>query len=63
MKESAPMSTDDSEKRYTKISISQKLHEIAKDICERNGIKMYRFEDDAIKAYIVKNYPEYEDKI
>lgn len=46
-------------KDYTKISISKDLHDIVKVICEEKGLKMYFFEDEAIKTYIENNYPEY----
>lgn len=46
-------------KDYTKISISKDLHDIVKIICEEKGLKMYFFEDEAVKTYIKNNYPEY----
>jgi hypothetical protein len=48
---------------YTKISISKDLHEIIKDICVELGVKMYHFEDEAIKSYIRSKYPSYANKI
>lgn len=50
-------------KDYTKISISKDLHDIVKLICDDRGLKMYFFEDEAIKTYIQKNYPEYTEKL
>lgn len=47
------------EKEYTKISISKELHNLVKDICSKEGLKMYFFEDEAIKKYIVNNWPNY----
>lgn len=46
-------------KDYTKISISKDLHELIRDICAEKGLKMYHFEDQAIKKYVEQNYPEY----
>lgn len=46
-------------KDYTKISISKDLHELVKQICDEKGLKMYFFEDEAIRQYIKANYPEY----
>lgn len=46
-------------KDYTKISISKDLHELIRDICSEKGLKMYHFEDQAIKEYVQQNYPEY----
>jgi hypothetical protein len=46
-------------KDYTKISISKDLHELVKQICDEKGLKMYFFEDEAIKSYIENNFPEY----
>lgn len=46
-------------KDYTKISINKDLHKLVKDICDREGIKMYFLEDQAIKDYVAKNYPRY----
>ena len=48
---------------YTKISISKELHEIIKNICVEQGVKMYHFEDEAIKNYIRQNYPAYAKQI
>ena len=48
---------------YTKISISKELHEIIKNICVEQGVKMYHFEDEAIKNYIRQNYPVYAKQI
>lgn len=45
--------------KYTKISISKNLHDIVKTICDKEGIKMYFFENEAIKNYIRKNYSKY----
>jgi hypothetical protein len=50
-------------KDYTKISISKNLHELIKEICDQKGIKMYFFEDNAIREYIKNNYPEYVEKM
>lgn len=51
-------------KDYTKISISKDLHELVKKICDEKGLKMYFFEDEAIKTYIQNNFPEYsKDKV
>lgn len=50
-------------KDYTKISISKNLHELIKTICDEKGLKMYHFEDQAIREYIQKNYPEYFNKL
>ena len=50
-------------KDYTKISISKNLHELIKAICDEEGLKMYHFEDKAIKEYIEKTYPKYMKKI
>lgn len=46
-------------KDYTKISIHRDLHDLVKKISDETGIKMYRLEDEAIKEYIEKKYPEY----
>lgn len=46
-------------KDYTKISISKDLHELVKQICDEKGLKMYYFEDEAIRQYIKNNHPEY----
>ncbi len=50
-------------KDYTKISISKNLHELIKLICDSEGLKMYHFEDQAVKEYVIKNYPNYANKI
>ncbi len=50
-------------KDYTKISISKDLHELIKEICDTKGVKMYFFEDQAIKEYIEKHYPEFAKKL
>ena len=50
-------------KDYTKISISKNLHELIKVICDEKGLKMYHFEDQAIREYVVKNYPEYANDL
>lgn len=50
-------------KDYTKISISKDLHELIKDICDDQGIKMYFLEDNAIREYIQNHYPKYLDKL
>lgn len=49
-------------KDYTKISISKDLHELVKQICDEKGLKMYYFEDEAIRQYIEKNHPEYMEE-
>ena len=36
-------------KDYTKISISKNLHELVKQICDEKGLKMYFFEDEAVR--------------
>jgi len=46
-------------KDYTKISVSKDLHDVVKAICDDKGLKMYYFEDEAIKTYIQNNFPEY----
>ena len=46
-------------KDYTKISISKSLHEMIKELCDKEGRKMYHFEDAAIREYVQQNYPEY----
>lgn len=50
-------------KDYTKISISKNLHELIKTICDEKGLKMYHFEDQAIREYVERNYPEYVKKM
>lgn len=47
------------EQEYTKISINKDLHSLIKDICLREGLKMYHFEDKAVKEYISKNWSKY----
>ena len=50
-------------KDYTKISIAKNLHELIKEICDTTGVKMYYFENQAIKEYVLKNYPEFAKKL
>ena len=47
---------------WTKISISKNLHNAIKKICSKTGLKMYFFENEAIKKYIKEKWPEYYDK-
>ena len=47
------------EKEYTKISIHKKLHVLVKSICDKEGLKMYHFEDEAVKDFVRKNFPKY----
>lgn len=51
------------DKEQTKISISRNLHEVIGKICHEKGMKMYYFENEAIKKYIKENYPEYSQYI
>lgn len=53
------MATIVDEKKYTKISISRDLHNLVKKICGGEGLKMYHFEDEAIRKYIKENWPIY----
>lgn len=46
-------------KEYTKISIRKDLHTLVKQICDKEGLKMYHFEDEAIKEYIRANWQKY----
>ena len=48
-----------SEKEYTKISIKKPLHTLIKEICDKEGRKMYHFENEAVTEYIKNNYPAY----
>jgi hypothetical protein len=48
-------------REYTKISIGKDLHTLVKNICSKEGLKMYFFEDEAIKRYIKENFPKYID--
>jgi len=50
-------------KDYTKISIAKNLHELIKEICDTTGVKMYFLENQAIKEYVIKNYPEYAERL
>jgi len=50
-------------KDYTKISIAKNLHELIKEICDTTGVKMYFLENQAIKEYVVRNYPEFAKKL
>lgn len=47
------------ENNYTKISINKDLHTLVKEICAKEGTKMYHFEDEAIKMYIKEKFPKY----
>jgi hypothetical protein len=51
------------DKEQTKISISKGLHELIRRICDEKGMKMYYFENEAIKKYIKDNYQEYSQYI
>lgn len=51
------------DKEQTKISISRNLHELIRKICDDKGMKMYYFENEAIKKHIKENYPEYSQYI
>lgn len=47
------------EKEYTKISIDKDLHTLIKNICTKEGLKMYFFENEAIKKFVREKYSHY----